>query len=93
MNDQKRCPRAATAPACPKKAPASGHIEADEPALILSARHLPALQATHAAYRRLFELRALAPEWRAAYAEWRRLAEDLAIALAREFEAQRGLQP
>ncbi|MNZ21110.1 hypothetical protein D3C78_381760 [compost metagenome] len=93
MSDQKRCQKAATAPACPEKALAPSHIEADEPALILSARHLDTLQAASAAYRRLFELRATSPEWRKAYAEWLRLAADLAGATVREFDAQRRPQP
>lgn len=68
----------------------------NEPALILPARHMDTLRAASAAsaaYRRLFELRATSPEWRKAYAEWQQLAQDLAGAAVREFDAQRELQP
>ncbi len=93
MSDQKRCPRAATAPACPEKARRAHDELSEAPALILPARHLDTLHAASAAYRRLFELRATSPEWRKAYAEWQQLAQDLAGAAVREFDAQRERQP
>ncbi|THG81553.1 hypothetical protein E5198_11955 [Pseudomonas sp. A-1] len=93
MSNQKRCQKAAKAPACPEKARRAHDELSEAPALILPARHLDTLRAASTAYRRLFELRATSPEWRKAYAEWQRLAEDLAGAAVREFDAQRELQP
>lgn len=80
MTDQKRCPRAATAPAC---------LEIPV-ALLFTAEHVDTIRAAGAAYRRLFELRGRGPEWAPAYAEWQRLAEDVAAMVLRKLEALEG---
>ena len=80
MTDQERCPRAATAPACPEM----------PIALMFTAEQVAAISAARMAYRRLFELRAIGPDWTPAHAEWQRLAEDVAVVVLRKLEALEG---
>lgn len=82
MNDFQRCQMAATAPAC---------LEMPV-ALMFTAEHVDTIRAAGAAYRRLFELRGISPEWPQAYAEWQRLAEEVAVVVLRKLEALEGSQ-
>lgn len=80
MTEQQRCQKAATAPAC---------LEMPV-ALLFTAGDVDAIRAAGAAYHRLFELRAIGPDWAPAYAEWQRLAEVVAALVLRKLEAVEG---
>lgn len=80
MTEQQRCQKAATAPAC---------LEMPI-ALLFTAAHVDTIRAAGAADRRLFELRAIGPEWGPAYAEWQRLAEAVAVVVLHKLEAVEG---
>ncbi|MNZ72462.1 hypothetical protein D3C78_908410 [compost metagenome] len=80
MTEQQRCQKAATAPAC---------LEMPV-ALLFTAEHVDEIRAAGATYRRLFELRAIGPEWAPAYAEWQRLAEAVAVVVLHKLEALEG---
>lgn len=77
MIEQKRCQQAATAPAC---------LELPV-ALLFTPEQVDSIRAAGAAYGRLFELRATASEWPAAYAKWRTQAEAVAAVVLRKLEA------
>lgn len=83
MTEQQRCQKAATDPAC---------LEIPV-ALPFTAEHVDTIRAAGAAYRRLFELRAIAPEWAQAYAEWQRLAEAAALVVLHKLEALEDSHP
>lgn len=83
MTEQQRCQQAATAPAC---------LEMPV-ALLFTAGDVDAIRAAGAAYRRLFELRAIGAEWAQAYAEWQRLAEAAALVALHKLEALEGSHP
>ncbi|MOA15030.1 hypothetical protein D3C78_1351680 [compost metagenome] len=80
MSDFQRCQLAATAPACPKKVTA----------LEFTTLHLAKFRAAGTAFRHLSELHGEHPEWRRAYAEWQRLAEETAVVVLAKLEALEG---
>lgn len=76
MTEQQRCQKAATPPAC---------LEIPV-ARLLTAEHVTAIRPAGAAYRHLFELRAIGPEWQ-------RLAEAVAVVVLRTLNALEGSHP
>lgn len=58
--------------------------------LALTPQKLEKIRAAEAAYRRLFEIRAVGPDWQQAHGEWKQLAEELAVDLIRALGAQEG---
>ena len=78
MTEQQRCQKAATAPACPKKATV----------LHLIPYHLELIRAASEAHRRVLNTRAIGPDWQAAHSAWLNAAESLAVAIIHQAERE-----
>lgn len=57
-------------------------------AAALNERHLELVRAAGEAYRRLFEIRAISPQWAPAHRAWLDAAEALAVAVLKQQEAR-----
>lgn len=71
------CMRAATAPACPKKA-----------ALTLIPYHLELIHTASEAHRRVLTTRAIGPDWQEVHRAWLKAAESLAVAIIHKAERE-----